>query len=110
MPLTLRGTTYPLPGEGEHSTFTGRELMAIEDEFGLDALQLMSSLAADAKPQPGYTRAKAFFALAWSAVHRVDPTWTLARFLNEVALDEIDVAEEQNPTNAASSAAESAVA
>ena len=110
MPLTLRGITYPLPGEGEHVAFTGRELTAIEDEFGLDALQLLSSFVADAKPQRGYTRVKALYALAWCAVHRVDSSWTLAKMLDEVALDEIDVTEEANPTNAASSAAESAVA
>lgn len=107
MPLTLRGTSYPLPGESGQPSMTGRELIAIEDEFGLDALQLLSSLGDDAQLKPGYTKSKAFYALAWVAVHRVDKAMTLPRFLDDVALDEIDIAEDANPTNAASSAAES---
>lgn len=105
MPISLRGQVHPLPGESGQPPISGRELIAIEDAFGLDALQLLACLSPSATLQPGYTRTKAIYALTWLALHRSDESWSLDQVLNEVALEELEVADEENPTKAASLAA-----
>lgn len=101
MPLVLRETRYPLPGEGHEQSITGRELIAIEDAFGVDALTLLSSLSPDIPERPGYTRSKALFALAWVAVHRVNKDMTLDAMLDTVSVDELEIEADENPTEAA---------
>lgn len=86
---------------------TGRELVSIEDAFGLDALALLSALNPNTAERPGYTRGKALYALAWISKHRVDPSQTFDAFLDSVDLGQIDFEDEENPTNAASLAADS---
>lgn len=100
MPLVLRGTAYPMPGEAGQPTITGRELVAIEDEFGLDALKLLSVLSGG-DAGSGYTQAKAMYAIGWIAVHRADAAMTFGRFLDDVALDEFTITDAENPTEAA---------
>ena len=66
MPLTIRGKVYPAPNEDNQPGVLGKELVAIEDHFGLDAITLLSTLeSVNPSNFPGYTKAKAMYAFAW---------------------------------------------
>lgn len=101
MPLIIKGTTYAVPGEAGEGNLTGKEIMAIEDHFGLDGLRLMSCLSGNA-PGKGYTQAKALWALAWVAMTRGGEVVSIDDVLNDLSLDDITVEDEdENPTPAA---------
>lgn len=96
MPLNIRGTVYPAPNEGDQPGVLGKELVAIEDHFGLDAITLLGVLE-DVKPSPypGYTKSKALYAFAWICLTRKGEIVSLQDVLDEYSLDEIvDVTEE----------------
>jgi hypothetical protein len=87
--LIVRGKSYPSPNEGDQPGLLGKELMAIEDAFGIDALTLFGTLESD-KPStlPGYTKAKAFYALAWICMTRAGEIVSIQDVLNEYSIDE----------------------
>jgi len=89
MALTVRGKSYPSPNEGDQPGLLGKELMAIEDAFGIDALTLFGTLESD-KPStlPGYTKAKAFYALAWICMTRAGEILSIQDVLDEYSIDE----------------------
>jgi hypothetical protein len=91
MPLILRGKSYPMPKEGDSAAPTGREIVAIEDHFGLDGLTLISQLAPDAKQIPGYSKVKALYALVWIAMTRAGEIVSIDDILNEYGVDEIEI-------------------
>jgi hypothetical protein len=89
MALTVRGKSYPTPNEGDQPGLLGKELMAIEDAFGIDALTLFGTLESD-KPStlPGYTKAKAFYALAWVCMTRAGEILSIQDVLDGYSIDE----------------------
>jgi hypothetical protein len=89
MALTVRGKSYPSPNEGDQPGLLGKELMAIEDAFGIDALTLFSILESD-KPStlPGYTKARAFYALAWVCMTRAGEILSIQDVLDGYSIDE----------------------
>lgn len=95
MPLIVRDTSYELPGSDGRTGPTGAEIDTIETFFGVDYYDLMAMLTSQApdgpKPpaRPGCTRNRAFYALAWMAMHRVDDTATLAAVMEEYGRDEL---------------------
>jgi len=109
MPLTLRGKSYPIAGESGQPGASGRELMAIESTLGVDALTLVNTKFGPGSdgimpppPEPGITRAKKIYAVAWIAVSRAEPETKFPEFLDDVAIEEFDIEDEENPTKAAS--------
>lgn len=90
MPISVRGKVYPAPGEGDQPGMLGKELTAIEDHFGLDAMTLIGTLS-DEKPSPypGYTKAKAMFAFAWICLTRGGEILSIQDVLDEYAIDDI---------------------
>lgn len=103
MPFNIRGTVYALPGEANAPSLTGREILAIEDHFGLDGLTLMQALSPDFKPLPGYTRTKALYALGWVAMTRAGEILSIDDVLNDYGIDELTNVEDAgaNPPEAA---------
>jgi hypothetical protein len=95
MPLIVRDTPYDLPGSDGRTGPTGAEIDAIEMHFGVDYFDLMDMLTPPkkgAKPKPvvaGCTRNRAFYALAWMALHRQDDSVTLADVMAEYGRDEL---------------------
>jgi hypothetical protein len=95
MPLIIRETAYDLPGSDGRTGPTGAEIDAIETHFGVDYFDLMDMLTPskdDDAPRPaprGCTRNRAFYALAWMALHRQDDTVTLADVMSEYGRDEL---------------------
>ena len=101
MPLIIKGKSYPMPAEAPEPNLTGKEIMTIEDHFGLDGLRLMSCLSGST-PGKGYTQAKALWSLAWVAMTRAGEVLSIDDVLNDVSIDDIDVMDEEpNPTEAA---------
>ena len=101
MALNIRGKSYPTPNEGDQPGLLGKELMAIEDAFGLDALTLFATLDSS-KPSAlaGYTKTKAFYALAWVCMVRAGEILSIQDVLNDYSIDdfmeeEIEVKKEQ---------------
>jgi hypothetical protein len=97
MPLNIKGKNYPMPKEGNQPGPTGREMIEIENYFGLDALVLLSSLSTDAKPIQGYSKTKAFYALAWIAMTRGGEVVSIEDLLNDLAIDDIVFEEDDSP-------------
>jgi hypothetical protein len=95
MPLTIRGKSYPAPNEDNQPGVLGKELVAIEDHFGLDAITLLSTLeSADPSTFPGYTKAKAMYAFAWICLTRAGEILSINDVLNDYSLDELIEVEE----------------
>lgn len=99
MPMLIEGTKYAIPGEGTTPLLTGRELIAIEDHFGLDGMRLIGVFAGG-KEVKGYTQAKALYALAWVCKSRAGETVSIDDVL-EIASDQMEIVDEENPTEAA---------
>lgn len=95
MPLIIKGKSYPLAGEKGQQGLTGREIIEIENQFGLDGVVLLGSLA-DEKAPAGYTKAKAIYALAWVAMTRAGEVVSLADILNDYALDELEFNQDED--------------
>ena len=90
MPLNIRGTVYPAPNEGDQPGVLGKELVAIEDHFGLDALTLLGTLESE-KPSdyPGYTKSKAMYAFAWICLTRGGVIVSIQDVLDDYSIDEL---------------------
>lgn len=96
MPLEIKGKVYAAPNEGDQPGITGREIIEIEDYFGLDGLTLIRVLAEDGVPrQKGYTRAKALFALAWVCMARGGEIVSLEDVLNDLSLGDISIVDDE---------------
>lgn len=96
MPLKIKDKLYPIPSENGEPGFTGREIIEIEDYFGLDGLMLISALSDQGEPRTkGYTKAKALFALAWVCMVRGGEVVSLDDVLNDYAPDDFDFEEAQ---------------
>jgi len=114
MPLTIRGTVYPIPFDEGVKGATGGELAAIEDAFSIrDGLLLLRTLGMSDEEigelPPGYARWKAAHALCWLALHRQDPAVTLLSVMDEYGIDEFDltgVPDPQEPDDASTQASE----
>ena len=100
MPLNIRGTEYLIPGENDTPRPTGREIIEIEEFFGLDGITLLGSLFT-ANPPVGYTKIKALLAMAWIAMNRTDNKIGLAELADEYGFDEIIPVTTPDPTDAA---------
>lgn len=113
MPIIVRDTSYPLPNADGRTGPTGAEIDAVETHFGVDWYDLMATLPSDddkdedGKPKPppvnrpGCTRNRAIFAIAWIAVHRMDPTVTLGALMTEYGRDEIRFVSDDKPARKA---------
>lgn len=97
MPLQIKGKSYLLPKEGNQPAPTGREILEIEKFFNLDGLTLLSTLSSDSKEIPGYTKTKAFYALAWIAMTRGGEVISIADLLDDLAIDDIKFEVDDNP-------------
>ena len=90
MPLIIRDKSYPLPKENGSLSPTGREIIEIENHFGLDGLTLLGALATEeGKERAGYSKVKALYALAWICMVRAGEIVSLADILEEYGIDEI---------------------
>jgi len=96
MPLIVRGESFNLPGENDTQNVTGREIIAIEDAFGLDGLTLLGILGEDETdpmhkphPNPAYSKIKALYALTWVCMTRAGKILSLDDVLNNYGIDEI---------------------
>lgn len=97
MPLEIKGKVYAAPNEGDQPGITGREIIEIEDHFGLDGLTLIRVLAEEGLPrQKGYTRAKALFALAWVCMVRGGEVVSLDDVLNDLSLGDIAIVDDES--------------
>ena len=90
MPIKIKNTVYPLPGENNSQGFTGREIIEIEEHFGLDGLTLISALSSMTPLVKGYTRAKALYSVAWICLTRAGEVVSLADVLNDVSINDIE--------------------
>jgi len=92
MALVLRGENYPMPGEDNQPGPTGREIIQIEDGFGLDGLTLLSILGEDEPhPNPKYSKVKALYALTWICLTRAGKILSIDDVLNTYSIEEIGV-------------------
>ena len=90
MPIIIRGENYTLPSENGTPAPTGREIITIEENFGLDGLTLLSTLADDVpNTNPAYSKVKALYALAWICMTRAGKAVSLNDVLNTYGIDEI---------------------
>ena len=90
MPLIIRDKSYPLPKENGSSAPTGREIIEVENHFGLDGLTLLGALSTEeGKERPGYSKVKALYALAWICMVRAGEVVSIADVLDEYGIDEI---------------------
>jgi hypothetical protein len=90
MPLIIKGESYILPTEDNTQGPTGREIIEIEDAFGLDGLTLLGILGEDeAHPNPAYSKIKALYALAWICLTRAGKVVSIDDVLNTYSIDEI---------------------
>lgn len=98
MPLNIRGKVYYAPNDAGQPGILGKELVAIEDHFGLDAISLISVLD-DPKPSPypGYTKSKALYALAWICLTRGGVIVSIQDVLDDYSVEEFEEAEEVEP-------------
>lgn len=96
MALNIRGKIYYGPNEGDQPGVLGRELIEIDDHFGLDALTLLS-IFDDPKVStiPGYSRSKAMFALAWICLTRGGEILSIHDVLNDYSIDDFVEAEDE---------------
>jgi hypothetical protein len=98
MPIQIRGKEYAAPNETGQPGVLGKELVEIEEHFGLDAMTLLATLNShEPSPFPGYTKTKAFFAFAWICLSRGGEIVSIQDVLDEYSLDEIiDISEEES--------------
>jgi hypothetical protein len=91
MPLNIRGESFLLPTENNTPGPTGREVITIEETFGLDGLTLLGTLADGDKlyPNPAYSKVKALYALAWICMTRAGKILSIDDVLNTYSIDEI---------------------
>ena len=96
MPIIIRGETFELPGENNTQNVTGREIIAIEEAFGLDGLTLLGILGEDETspmykphPNPAYSKVKALYALTWVCMTRAGKILSIDDVLNNYGIDEI---------------------
>ena len=90
MPLKIRDKSYTLPKENGTPAPTGREIIEIENYFQLDGMTLLSSLSLEeGKERPGYTKAKAVYALAWICISRAGEVASIDDVLRDYGIDEI---------------------
>lgn len=94
MPLVVRSKIYTIPKEAGSSGPTGKEIVEIENYFGLDGLRLIGTLAPSAVETVGYTKTKALYALAWIAMTRAGEILSIDDILNEYSIDELDFQDE----------------
>lgn len=94
MPLIINGTNYVMPGEKGTPRITGEETLAIEDEFGLDAMRLFQVFTNPDKAPKGYTISKALLALAWVCRSRTGEVVSLNDVIKDTAPGDIDIEEE----------------
>lgn len=98
MPLIIKGESYILPTEDKTQGPTGREVIEIEDHFGLDGLTLLGVLGEDeAHPNPAYSKVKALYALAWICLTRAGKVMSISDVLDTYSIDEIEPGEEADP-------------
>ena len=105
MPLMIRDKSYSLPKENGTSSPTGREIIEIENHFGLDGLTLLGTLSPDSTERPGYSKVKALYALAWICMTRAGEIVSIADILNEYGIDEIKPEESDSKNSPAVSGA-----
>lgn len=106
MPIIIRDKSYILPKENGTSSPTGREIIEIENHFGLDGLTLLGTLSADeGKERPGYSKVKALYALAWICMTRAGEIVSISDILNEYGIDEIKPEESDSKNSPAVSGA-----
>ena len=99
MPVKVSDKTYPMPGEAGHKAMTGTEMAAVEDTFKVDALTLLTDRNAD--PAKGYTKLRLIYSLAWIAYLRAENNgMTLTAFMDAFTLDDIELFDDENPTEA----------
>lgn len=98
MPLKIGDKEYVMPGEKGTMRVTGEETLAIEDEFGLDAIRLFQVLENPDKAPKGYTIAKVLLALAWVCRSRTGEIVSLADVVKDTAPGDIDIEpEDEDP-------------
>lgn len=104
MTLSVRGETFVLPGENNTQNVTGREIIEIEDAFGLDGLTLLELLGVDENdpkykphPNPKYTKVKALYAVTWVAMSRAGKVLSIDDVLNTYGIDEISSEDSEAP-------------
>lgn len=97
MPINIRGKVYAAPNETGQPGVLGKELVEIEEYFGLDAITLLGTLeSSDPSSFPGYTKAKALYAFTWICLTRGGEIVSLKDVLETYSLDDIvDVSEEE---------------
>ena len=106
MPFIIKGTAYTLPEEAGSKGITGKELLAIEDYFGLDGLTLLSVFSGRELPA-SYTQAKALYALAWISLTRAGEIVSLDDVLEDYSPADFVIEDEpENPTVPAESVAD----
>jgi hypothetical protein len=100
MALVIEGKAYAIPGESGTALLTGRELIAIEDYFGLDGMRLIGVFAGG-KEVKGYTQVKAIYALAWVCKTRAGEAVSFDDVL-DIPSDQMELTDDEpNPTEAA---------
>ena len=97
MPIQIRGKVYAAPNETGQPGVLGKELVEIEEHFGLDGITLLGTLESnDPSKFPGYTKSKALFAFTWICLTRGGEVLSIQDVLNDYSLDEImDISEEE---------------
>ena len=74
-----------------------RQIIQIEEAFGLDGLTLLSTMASDKPhPNPKYTQIKALYALAWICLSRSGKILSIDDVLDEYSIDEFSL-EDDDP-------------
>ena len=90
MPIKLKDELFAMPGENDTQGPTGREIMGIEETFGLDGLELLGVLEGEKlHANPAYSRTKALYSLAWICLTRAGKILSLDDVLNTYSIDEI---------------------
>lgn len=91
MPIKLKDEVFPMPGEDNTPNATGREIIAIEDHFALDGLELLTVLEDWEKlhTNPAYSRIKALYALAWIVLTRSGKILSIDDVLNTYSVSDI---------------------
>jgi hypothetical protein len=98
MPIIIKGESYNLPTENDTPGPTGREIIAIEDAFGLDGLTLLGVLSDDKlHNNPAYSKLKALYALAWICMTRAGKIVSIDDVLNNYAINDISVESDSDP-------------
>ena len=92
MPIIIKGETFTIPSEAGTPALTGREIVGIEDAFGLDGLTLMRVIGEDSEhPNPKYTQSKALYALAWVVMNRAGKKLSMDEVLDGYTIEDFNV-------------------